>query len=79
MGSEAMETWLRRVGSKAAMRHRQEARLSGALNQPMRRRQSVSGKNPHRLECLCVDCVPFGMAEDLREIMDGRMEGRVPR
>lgn len=78
MPPEPLDTWLRRIGDKRALEERQLARLAGALNEPIRRRRSVAGKNPHPLACLCSGCVPAWQGEELRAIMNGEKRVTAP-
>lgn len=72
-----METWMRRIGSKAAKNERKEARLSGALNKPIRRRRKLDVG--HKLDCVCAGCVPLWMAEELKGLMERDSRPRVHR
>lgn len=62
---ETIEEWMRRIGSKEAMRERQEERQAGLINQPIKGPRGLANcvhamrkTIPHALDCRCATCEP---------------------
>jgi hypothetical protein len=58
MASESTIEWLKRIGSKEAMKNRQRLRLEGKLNAPIKSSHDLSGLDKHSLHCKCERCIP---------------------